>query len=124
MFPVLTTVGVVMLNGAKLKRWFWIGLQIGVTGGLLFALWLFVLSMYKIHALCPFCLTVDVVVYTVFWYVTLYNFEAGNLKIRSKNFQALGRFVLRHDLDILITWFVLLVALILQHFWYFYGHYF
>src|ERR1019366_6072990 len=69
-FPILATTGMALFAGAKFKRWFWIGLEAGAIGGAISALWLFILSMYRVHALCPFCLGVDVVVYTLFWYIT------------------------------------------------------
>ena len=122
-FGVLTTVGVALLSGAKFKRWFWIGLEIGAIGGVASAFWLFLLSMYKVHALCPFCLSVDVVVYTLFWYISLHNLQAGHIKLpaRCKGLQA---FLVRHHLDILLLWFLILFVWIMHHFWYFYGKYF
>ena len=122
-FGVLTTVGVALLAGAKFKRWFWIGLEAGVLGGLGFALWLFFVSMYRVHALCPYCLSVDVVVYTTAWYVTLYNIQAGNIKL-GKKLKPITDFFVRHHLDILILWVIVVAALILNHFWYYYGKYF
>jgi uncharacterized membrane protein len=119
-FPVFVTVGAAMLAGARFKRWFWQGMQLFVTGGLVFALWLFWLSMYRVHALCPFCLTVDVVTYTLFWYVTMHNFIEGNLPIPAA-LKSLGRFVKQHHLDILMLWFVIVIAWILHHFWYYFG---
>lgn len=119
-FPVLVTVGMAMLAGAKFKRWFWIGMQLGLTLGIIFAYWLLWQSMYRIRALCPYCLSVDVALTTVFWYVTLFNFYAGNLAWRTK-FKSLGRFVKRHHADILVFWFLLVIIAILQHFWYYFG---
>lgn len=119
-FPILVTVGVGMLAGAKFKRWFWLGMQVGLTFGILFAYWLLFESMYKIKSLCPYCLSVDVALTAVFWYVTLYNFYAGNLQLPTR-FKGLGGFVKRHHVDILVFWFVLVIALILQHFWYYFG---
>lgn len=122
-FPALVTIGTAILAGAKLKRWFWQWLGAGAVGGVAFALWLFWLSMYKVHALCPFCLMVDVVVYAIAWYVTLYNLEHGYL-ILPKRLDRVARFARKHHLDILIAWLLLLVVLILNHFWYYYGQYF
>src|SRR4051794_19914558 len=48
-FPILVTVGVTMLAGARLKRWFWIGMQAGLTLGIVFAYWLLWQSMYRIR---------------------------------------------------------------------------
>ena len=120
-FPVLLTIGVASLAGATFKRWFWQGLELGAFGGVVFALWLFWLSIYKVHALCPFCLSVDAVVYTLFWYISLYNLQAGNIRV-PKACQSLKEFVVRHHLDILIFWLLIVIAWILHHFWYYYGH--
>lgn len=119
-FPAFTAIGVAMLAGARFKRWFWQGMQLFATGGIIFALWLFWLSMYRIHALCPFCLTIDAVIYTLFWYLTMYNFIEGNLPIHT-SLRSLGRFVKHHHLDILLLWFAVIIAWILQHFWYYFG---
>lgn len=119
-FPVLMTVGMAMFAGAKFKRWFWLGMQTGLTLGIAFAYWLLWQSMYRIRALCPYCLSVDVALTTVWWYVTLFNFYSGNLRWPSK-FKTVGRFVKRHHADILVFWFLLVIAEILHHFWYYFG---
>ncbi len=121
-FPVIATVGMALLAGAKFKRWFWQGLQLGVTGGIVFALWMFWVSLYRIRALCPFCLGVDVVVYVVFWYITLYNLREGNIPTPAPLRRAVD-FTLRHHLDILMVWFLILIVYTLWHFWYFFGQY-
>lgn len=119
-FPALITVGVALLASARFARWFWRLMEVGVVGGIVFALWLFWLSMYRVHALCPFCLTVDVAVYTLFWYVTLYNLREGHVKLPAKCQKAVA-FTQKHHLDILLAWFVLLIVVILNHFWYYFG---
>lgn len=121
-FPVLVTVGVMLLAGAQLKRWFWRWLEAGMLASVAFALWLFYLSMYHIRALCPFCLTVDVVIYTLAWYVTLYVISAGHVTL-PKQLDGVANFARRHHAEVLVTWFLLLIALILQHFWYYYGRF-
>lgn len=120
-FAVLVTVGVAILAGATFKRWFWIGLETGIVLGLLFAYWLLFESIYRIKALCPYCLAVDVAVITTFWYVSLYNLQEEFIKLPARLI-GLGDFARKHHLDILLFWFIILIALILQHFWYYYGH--
>lgn len=120
MFPALATIGVILAAGVKLKRWLWLGLQMAVSGGVLFALWLFWISLYKIHALCPYCLGTDVAIYTMAWYVTLYNVEQGYI-LTHKRFKKLNQFSRKHHLDILIGLFLFITAFILHHFWYYYG---
>lgn len=119
-FPVVATIGLAMLGGAKFKRWFWLGMQAGLTFGVAFAYWLLYESVYRIAALCPYCLSVDVVITVAFWYVTLYNFYSGNLRVATR-FKSTGAFIKRHHLDILIVWFLLITILILKHFWYYFG---
>ena len=119
-FALLITIGVGILAGAKFKRWFWLGLEAGIILGLTFAYWLLFESVYRIHALCPYCLTVDVSVITLFWYMTLYLIEKRVITL-PKNLHRLADFARRHHLDILLVWFILLIAIILKHFWYYYG---
>ena len=119
-FPIVVTTGVAMLAGAKFKRWWWIGMQVGLTFGVAFAYWLLFESMFRIHALCPWCLSVDVVITTAFWYVTLWNFSNGFIKLPAR-FKTVGQFIKRHHADILVFWFVLVIAEILHHFWYYFG---
>lgn len=119
-FAVLATVGVGIWAGARYKKWFWLCLNIGAFLGLLFVHWLFFESVYRIGALCPYCMAVWVVVITTFWYTTLYNFEQGFLRL-PKRFANVPGWLRRHHLDILVLWFVIILAFILKHFWYYYG---
>lgn len=120
-FAVLISVGAGMLAGAKFKRWFWQTFQVLTTLGTIGAYYLFFKSVYSIHALCPYCLSVDVVTTALFWYLTLYNFDNNNIPLKSAKAKRIYKQVRAHHLDILILWFVLVIAFILHHFWYYYG---
>ena len=119
-FPIIIITGVVMLAGAQLKRWYWIGLQLGTIFGIGFVHWLFYQSVYNIGALCPYCMAVWVVTITTFWYVLLYNLGKGYIKLPAR-LEGAGAFARKHHLDIVILWFLISAALILNHFWYYYG---
>ncbi|HSX33443.1 MAG TPA: vitamin K epoxide reductase family protein [Candidatus Saccharimonadales bacterium] len=120
-FPVLITLGVLLLNGVKItKRWIWLGLEAGTIFGLCFVHWLFFESVYRIHALCPYCMAVWVVTTTAFWYTTLYNIEAGNIRL-PRTLHPIATFMRQHHLDILVLWLLVIAGLILKHFWYYYG---
>ncbi len=121
-FAVLITIGVAIFAGAKFKRWFWLGLEGGVILGVIFALWLLYESIYVINALCPYCLIVDVVVLTTLWYTTLYLIESKMITVPAR-LQRAATFARQHHLDILILTFVVIIAVILNHFWYYYGQY-
>ena len=120
-YPVLAVVGAAMLAGARFKRWFWVTLQIGLVFALAFAYWLLFESVYRIHALCPYCLAIDVVSTIMIWYVTVYNFDKKNL-VWPKALPAKAyTWLRRHHLDLLVLWFLIIIGLTLKHFWYYYG---
>lgn len=122
-FSIVATIGMAMLAGAtKLKRWFWLGLQLGTVFGVVFVHWLFYQSVYNINALCPWCMVVWVTTITLFWYVTLYNIQTGVIALKG-SLQKAAFFVRRHHLDLLLLWLFIIAALILKHFWYYYGQY-
>ena len=76
-FPVVAATGAALLAGARMRRWYWLGLQAGVTFGVGFVGWLVFQSLYRIKALCPCCMVVWAVVVPTFWYVTLATCTAG-----------------------------------------------
>jgi uncharacterized membrane protein len=81
---------------------------------------MFWISLFQIHALCPFCLTVDTFMYILFWYLTLYNLQQEHIKSPSW-FKRAADFCMRHHLDIIVAWFLVLIAYTLNHFWYYFG---
>ena len=119
-FPVLIATGAALLAGARLKRWYWLGLQAGTIFGLGFVHWLFYQSTYNIGAICPYCVVVWIVTITSFWYVLLYNIREKHIRL-PKSLQGAGAFVQRHHLDMLLLWFIGIAALLLNQFWYYYG---
>lgn len=121
-FTAMLTVGIGMLAGAKFKRWFWLAFEFGLAGGVIFAYWLLYQSVYRIQSLCPFCLTVDVVMTTVFWYLSLYIVREQHLTPHRKLIGVFD-FARRYHFEILISWFLIMVLLVLHHFWYYYGQF-
>lgn len=119
-FPIVIATGALLLANIRLPRWWWLGLQFGTIFGLTFVHWLFFQSTYRIGALCPYCIVVWIMTITIFWYVTLYNIQQGYVRLPA-SLQKAGNFVRRHHLDILLFWLLGIGALILHHFWYYYG---
>lgn len=115
-FPIVTTIGVVVLAGARLPRWVWAGLQLGATVGVVFVHWLMVQSLYRIGALCPYCLVVWVVTITVFVYTTLHNLAAARLPLPAAGQRAAARLVPYHG-ALLTVWLLVIAALIVVRFW-------
>lgn len=48
-----------------LPRWYWIGLAVGILVGVAFVHWLIFQSLYRIGALCPYCMVVWAVIATL-----------------------------------------------------------
>lgn len=119
-FSILIAVGMALLAGAKFKRWYWLGVQAGTIFGVVFVHWLAFQSLYRIHALCPYCMVVWVTTITTFWYVLLYNIQERHISLKGGLAKA-ATFARRHHLDILLVWFLVILVLILNKFWYYYG---
>ncbi len=117
-FSVVLTIGMALLAGAKFKRWFWRGLGLGTVLGLSFCIWLIWQSLYSIGALCIYCMVVWAVTWPIFWYTKLYNLREGHLPT-PKILRGAANFMQKHHADILISGYVLIIALILENFWYY-----
>ena len=119
-FTVIATTGAAMLAGAKFKRWFWKLTELGLLLAILFVTWLQYQTLYRVGALCLFCLVGWVAIMPVFWYTTLYNLRAENIKTPKKLRGAVA-FMQRYHLEILTVWFLIIIALILKRFWYYWS---
>lgn len=117
-FSVVITIGVSILAGATFKKWFWQGLNAVSALAFVFVHWLIYQSLYTIGALCIYCMCVWTITWIIVWYVTLYNLREGNVKT-PKKLKGLVNFAQRHHLDILITWYIIVIALIIENFWYY-----
>lgn len=113
-FASLATVGLALLTGAKFKRWFWLGLQLAAILTVAFVHWLIFQSLYRIGSLCPYCMVVWTITIPTFWYITLYTLK--NSKFYDRNYV---KFVYKHHADFLLGWFVVVIGLILNRFWFY-----
>lgn len=115
-FPVVVTTGVVVLAGGRLAQWYWMGLQAGVTAALALVFWLAFQSIYRIGALCPYCMVVWSVVIPISWYVTLRNLARGTFGVRVRDSRA-TTFLKEWHAPLLLAPFAFLLALIAERFW-------
>ncbi|HEY9555171.1 MAG TPA: vitamin K epoxide reductase family protein [Acidimicrobiales bacterium] len=115
-FAIVTTVGVALVAGARLQRWFWWGLQAGTTFGVVFIHWLMFQSLYRIDALCPYCMVVWAVTIPLFWYTTLHNATAEHLRVTPRMRPIVARAAAYHGV-VITGWFLVIAALITQRFW-------
>lgn len=117
-FSVVALIGGAILAEAKFKRWFWIGLQLGVLFAVGFVHWLIFQTIFRINALCPYCMVVWIVTIPIFWYTLLYNLKAGYVKIPAQ-LKKIAEFAQKHHADILFIWYLAIIGVILNHFWYY-----
>lgn len=119
-FAVVITVGMALFAGATFKRWFWQGLQLGTVFGIGFVSWLIYQSLYDIGALCVYCMVVWSITWPIFWYTTLYNLRHKNIPT-PKRLKGVVAFMQTHHADILVAWYVVVIAMIVQNFWYYWS---
>ena len=119
-FAVVIGVGAAMLAGARFRPWFWVGLQVGVTFGIAFVHWLIFQTIYDINALCPYCMVVWVVTAPIFLYVTRRNLAVLAPRLGASPRKVVNVVVDYHAL-ILCLWYIGVLVLIIEHFWYFWS---
>ncbi|WP_394250207.1 vitamin K epoxide reductase family protein [Arthrobacter pityocampae] len=76
-FTVVITTGMALLAGARFSRWYWVGLQAGVTLGMVFAAWLWSQALFDIYILCLYCMAVWAVMIPLFVLTTVRNLVHG-----------------------------------------------
>lgn len=114
-FSALIMFGLMLAGGAQVRRWLWLTAQTAATIGVAFMHYLFFQGVYRIHAVCPWCFVVWMVTIPIFWYITLYNFRQHYVRIP----QSINRFLQQNHGNILIAWYFVIFAIILEHFWYY-----
>ena len=115
-FAVVASTGAALVAGARVAGWFWGGLQVGVSLGVVFVHWLIFSSLYRIGALCPYCMVVWAVTVPMFWYVTVHNATAITSRLPPWLARAVGRARVHHGV-VLTMWFLFITAAILERFW-------
>jgi uncharacterized membrane protein len=110
-FTVVVVTGVLALAKVALPRWYWAGLAVGTLLGTAFVHWLIFESLYRIGALCPYCMAVWAVMIPLLVVVTaiaLRPSESGNGAVR---------LLYTWRWSLVAVWFTALILMILVRFW-------
>ncbi|MBV9090667.1 MAG: vitamin K epoxide reductase family protein [Mycobacteriaceae bacterium] len=109
-FTVVVVTGVLAVAGVPLPRWYWAGLAAGTLLGVGFIHWLIFESLYRIDALCPYCMVVWAVSIPLLVVVSSIALQplAGN---------AVARNLYRVRWSLVALWFTVVILLILVRFW-------
>jgi uncharacterized membrane protein len=112
-FTVVIVTGVLAVAKVTLPQWYWIGLTVGVLIGAAFVHWLIFQSLYRIGALCPYCMVVWVVTVSLLVVVASIAFRPAPQRRQSGAASVLYQW--RWSLAAL--WFTAVFLLILVRFW-------
>jgi uncharacterized membrane protein len=109
-FTVVLVTGVLALAKVQLPRWYWLGLATGTLLGTAFVHWLIFQSLYRIGALCPYCMVV--------WAVTIPLLVVmSSIALRPLRTNAAARVLHTWRWSLVTLWFTGLILLILVRFW-------
>ena len=110
-FSVVVVTGVLALAKVALPRWYWAGLAGGTLLGTVFVHWLIFQSLYRIGALCPYCMVV--------WAVTipLLVVAVSIATQPQRSGSAVVRTLYTWRWSLVALWFTAVTLLILERFW-------
>jgi uncharacterized membrane protein len=109
-FAVVVTTGVLAIAKVRLPQWYWIGLAAGSALGVVFIHWLIFQSLYRIGALCPYCMVV--------WAVTIPLFVVvASAALRPLAGNPVAHFLYVWRWSLVALWFTAVILLILVRFW-------
>ena len=113
-FTVVVVTGVLAVGRIPLPRWYWLGLAGGTALGVVFVHWLIFQSLYRIGALCPYCMVV--------WAVTIPLFVVvSSIALQPLGGQAVARVLYSWRWSLVALWFAALILLIIVRFWYYWS---
>jgi uncharacterized membrane protein len=112
-FTVVVVTGVLAVTKVALPRWYWIGLAAATLAGAAFVHWLIFQSLYRIGALCPYCMVVWAATITLLVMVATIVFRPagdgrGSLAARE---------LYHWRWSIVALWFTATILLIVTRFW-------
>ncbi len=112
--PVLITVGVAALAGARFPRWFMRAAWIGALAGVVFAGWMFYQSYFVIQVLCPWCLLTDTAMLLIAYGVFRYAAREKALCFMPEKMAEFSK--KNYDLAVLVgIFFILIAAIVLKY---------
>ena len=109
-FTVVLVTAVLALAKVRLPRWYWAGLATGTLLGVAFVHWLIFQSLYRIGALCPYCMVV--------WAVTIpLLVVVSSIALQPRLEHGVAGVLYRWRWSLVTLWFAALILMILARFW-------
>ncbi|QIV85089.1 vitamin K epoxide reductase family protein [Mycolicibacterium frederiksbergense] len=109
-FTVVLVTGVLTVARVNLPRWYWAALAVGTALGVVFVHWLIFQSLYRIGALCPYCMVV--------WAVTVPLLViVASIALRADTGTGVAGVIYQWRWSLVALWFTAVLLLILVRFW-------
>ncbi len=112
-FGCVLAAGMSILAGGKFKKWWWQALLAGSVVGLGAVAWLIYQSLFEIKSICLYCTAVWLIVIPTFVLTLKSALEENAVKLPEKA----KDLVKKYPLEIIVTMYGIVIALILQRFW-------
>jgi uncharacterized membrane protein len=115
-FTVVVVTGVLAVTKVQLPQWYWVGLAAATLAGAVFVHWLIFQSLYRIGALCPYCMVVWVA--TIVLLVVIASIAFHPVAERpERHSSALVRELYHWRWSIAALWFTAVILMIVTRFW-------
>lgn len=109
-FTVVLVTGVLSVARVNMPRWYWAGLAVGSALGAVFVHWLIFQSLYRIGALCPYCMVV--------WAVTIPLLViTASIALRADTATGVAGALYQWRWSLVALWFTAVLLMILVRFW-------
>ena len=112
-FTVVLVVGVLAVAKVSIPQWFWTVLAAGLLGGAVFVHWLIYQSLYRIGALCPYCMVVWAMTITLLVVVASIAFRP----VLEGTDSTAARLLYQWRWSLTALWFTAVFLLIMVRFW-------
>ncbi|KJX74989.1 vitamin K epoxide reductase family protein [Mycobacterium lepromatosis] len=115
-FTVVTVTGVLSVAEVSLPQWYWIGLAVGTWVGVGFVHWLIFQSLYRIGALCAYCMVIWTVSVSLLVVVNAIVFRPLLEGLTGRT-STIARGIYQWRWSIATLWFITVFLLIMVRFW-------
>ncbi len=112
-FTVVLVTGVLAVTKVRLPQWYWIGLTLGTLIGAAMVHWLIFQSLYRIGALCPYCMVVWAVTIPLLVVLAFIVFRP----VLDRGDSTVARVLYQWRWSLVTLWFTAVFLLIMVRFW-------
>ena len=112
-FSVVTVTGLLAVTKVRLPQWYWVGITLGTLAAAGFVHWLIFQSLYRIGALCPYCMVVWVATISLLVVVASIAFGPSG----SEGGNVIARELYHWRWSIATLWFTAVFLMIVARFW-------